>query len=197
MTLIAEWDLFQVTSHEILSAVGCFRGPVVRGRLAYVPDPHGPTVLDGRRYRKIRYEVWGDLPAAQVQVLALPGENHYLISRDHIVHHYPTIDPDPGDLPPSAARVVQAIRDGGVERQANGRMSAVDDSVCQCPVPGGRSMWGQGCGCRRPRPSQPPCRRPTVRQKAVAVSSWRRSPGHREYLRTHAQRYQQQSALTA
>jgi predicted nucleotidyltransferase len=118
--LVHEWDLLTLPGGEILSAVGTFAGDLVRARLAYVPDHTGPTIINTRRYRKITYEVWPHLLYARRQVMALPGENHYLIHTAQVRHWYPGINPADHDLPPAAAALVQALADIGATVRLGG-----------------------------------------------------------------------------
>ncbi|MDT4991371.1 MAG: hypothetical protein QOH97_1263 [Actinoplanes sp.] len=88
--LTREWDLIELPGGEILTCVGSFRGTRTRGRVTYVPDDDGAVEIFGRRYRKISYEISGSIDKTK-QVLALPGECHYVVPVREIARHHPTI----------------------------------------------------------------------------------------------------------
>jgi predicted nucleotidyltransferase len=104
--LTREWDLMELPGGEILTVVGTYRGMRARGRLTYVPDDGGGLEIFGRRYRKTSFEIWGELAHAK-QVLALPGESHYLVRALHIVRHYPAVPLQP--TRPELADLVAAL----------------------------------------------------------------------------------------
>lgn len=88
--LTREWDLIELPGGEILTCVGSSRGKRTRGRVTYVPDDDGAVDIFGRRYRKTSYEIWGSI-AKTKQVLALPGESHYVVPVREIARHHPAI----------------------------------------------------------------------------------------------------------
>lgn len=79
---------------EILTVVGTYMAAQARGRLTYLPDDGGGLEIFGRRYRKTSFEIWGEIPYAR-QVLALPGESHYLVHAADVARHYPTVPLEP------------------------------------------------------------------------------------------------------
>lgn len=85
-----EWDLIELVGGEILTCVGSFRGARTRGRVTYIPDDDGAVDILGKRYRKTSYEIWGEI-AKTKQVLALPGECHYVVPARDIARHHPAI----------------------------------------------------------------------------------------------------------
>ncbi len=107
MDLLArEWDLMELSGGEMLTVVGTYRGTRARGRLTYVPDNDGALEIFGRRYRKTSYEIWGEIPNGK-QVLALPGESHYLVRAADIARHYPAVPLEP--TRPELADLVVAL----------------------------------------------------------------------------------------
>jgi predicted nucleotidyltransferase len=81
-------DLIRLRSGEILSVVGNFVGPMLRGRIAYLPDNEGDREIAGRRYTKATYET-GHLLICGHRVLNLPGEQHFLVPRERVAAWYP------------------------------------------------------------------------------------------------------------
>jgi predicted nucleotidyltransferase len=104
--LTREWDLMELPGGEIPTVVGSYRGARARGRLTYVPDDDGGLEIFGRRYRKTSYEIWGEVAHAR-QVLALPGESHYLVRAADIARHYPAVPLEP--TRPELADLVAAL----------------------------------------------------------------------------------------
>ncbi len=88
--LTREWDLMELPGGEILTVVGTFEGPQARGRLTYMPGHGGTLEISGRCYRKTSYEIWDEIGCAR-QVLAIPGESHYMVTARDIVRHYPAL----------------------------------------------------------------------------------------------------------
>lgn len=86
--LTREWDLMELPGGEILTTVGSYRGPWARGRLTYAPEERGDVCVLGRPYRKIVYDVTGELAGAR-RVQAMPGECHYLVHARDLVRHFP------------------------------------------------------------------------------------------------------------
>jgi predicted nucleotidyltransferase len=110
-----EWDLVELPTGEILTVVGTYLGDTVRGRLTYQPDDKGTVEIFGRRYRKTSYEISDGIPNLR-QVLALPGESHYLVPAHYIARHYPAVSlptarPEVADLATtlSAAEIPVAV----------------------------------------------------------------------------------------
>jgi predicted nucleotidyltransferase len=66
----------------------------------------------GRHYRKTSFEIWGELPHAR-QVLALPGESHYVVRAADIARHYPAVPLVPSR--PELAELVAALTVAGVQ----------------------------------------------------------------------------------
>lgn len=112
MVLLArEWDLMELPGGQILTVVGTYGGRRARGRLTYVPDDGGGLEIFGRRYRKTSYEIWGEIPHAK-QVLALPGESHYLVRAADIARHYPAVPLEP--TRPELAELVAGLGGAGI-----------------------------------------------------------------------------------
>jgi len=100
--LTREWDLMELAGGQILTTVGSYTGQRARGRLTYLPDDHGGLQIFGRRYRRTTYEIGAELPGTD-QVLALPGDSHYLVRAADIVRHHPAVPvqtarPEPTEL---------------------------------------------------------------------------------------------------
>jgi predicted nucleotidyltransferase len=104
--LTREWDLMELPGGQILTVVGTYGGRRARGRLTYVPDDDGGLEIFGRRYRKTSFEIWGHVPYAK-QMLALPGESHYVVRAVDIARHYPAVPLEP--TRPELADVVAAL----------------------------------------------------------------------------------------
>ncbi len=104
--LTREWDLMELPGGEILTVVGTYRSTRARGRLTYVPDGDGGLEIFGRRYRKTSFEIWSEIPYGK-QVLAIPGESHYLIRAADIARHYPAVPLEP--TRPELADLVAAL----------------------------------------------------------------------------------------
>lgn len=124
-----EWDLAELPTGEILTVVGTYRGEQVRGRLTYRPDDDGDVEIFGRRYRKTSYEISGQIPLAR-QVLALPGESHYVIRAGDLKRHYPavalpTARPEVAELAASLAAAEIPVAVGG-SRALNAARSESD-----------------------------------------------------------------------
>jgi predicted nucleotidyltransferase len=115
--LTREWDLMELPSGEILTVVGTYRGPRARGRLTYVPDDDGGLEIFGRRYRKTSYEIWGEVGYAK-QVLALPGESHYLVHANDITRHYPAVPLEA--TRPELADLASALRSADISVAVGG-----------------------------------------------------------------------------
>lgn len=109
--LTREWDLMELPGGQILTVVGTYAGRRARGRLTYLPDDDGGMEIFGRRYRKTSYEIWSEIPNTK-QVLALPGESHYVIGADDITRHYPAVPLEP--TRPELADLVAGLGGAGI-----------------------------------------------------------------------------------
>lgn len=130
-------DMLLLASGELAAVIGMWGTWPVRARLCYIPDPDGATRFGTERYRKVTYERSGALRGT-TQVLALPGENHYLVPETAVAGHFPTVPAGPESSPAARAHAAVFDRAGCEARLAGSRLLG-------CPRPGSDYDWVIWC----------------------------------------------------
>lgn len=123
--ICADLDMLVLHTGAIVAAVGTWQTWPVRARLCYYPDPTGAVTINGSRHAKVTYERASGLPGLE-QVLALPGENHYLVHRHDVRQHLTTV-PAPATAPRPVREHVHAFENAGLAPRLGGsRLLGID-----------------------------------------------------------------------